>query len=138
MTSKVVVPYYSKSLQQNLTGTSNLGIVKDDYVHTTITTVIVMLHTNTLISLSGRLPVLRTDDRQAYLAFLINVWMINTSFECDLNRKKNNHKLYVFYLKSTVCPCPPEKEWKAVFLTLGGLKGYSAGKLISILNAPWL
>lgn len=38
---------------------------------------------STLISLSGRLPVLSTNDGQAHLAFLINVGVVDLCFEAN-------------------------------------------------------
>lgn len=40
----------------------------------------------TLVSFGGRLPVLCTDHRQAHLALLINVGVVDLCLECDLGR----------------------------------------------------
>lgn len=42
--------------------------------------------TPTLVSFGGRLPVLCADHRQAHLALLINVGVIDFCLECDLGR----------------------------------------------------
>lgn len=42
--------------------------------------------TPTLVSFGGRLPVLCTDHRQAHLALLINVGVVDLCLECDLGR----------------------------------------------------
>lgn len=41
-----------------------------------------------MVSSGGRLPVLRADHRQAHLAFLINVGVIDFCLECDLGGLK--------------------------------------------------
>lgn len=41
-------------------------------------------HTHTLVSFGGRLPVLCTDHRQAHLALLVDVGVIDLCLECDL------------------------------------------------------
>jgi len=43
---------------------------------------------DTLISFGCRFPVLSTYNRQAHLTFLINVWVIDLCFKCDLRRFK--------------------------------------------------
>lgn len=40
----------------------------------------------TLVSFGGRLPVLCTDHRQAHLALLIDVGVVDLCLECDLGR----------------------------------------------------
>lgn len=46
----------------------------------------VTLNTPTLVGFGGRLPVLCTDHRQAHLALLVNVGVIDLCLECDLGR----------------------------------------------------
>lgn len=44
----------------------------------------IKIKTPTLVSFGGRLPVFCADHRQAHLAFLINVGVIDFCLECDL------------------------------------------------------
>lgn len=164
----------------------------------------------TLISLGGRLPVLRANDRQTHLSLLINIRMIYLSFKCDLWGGEqisvcvcvcvqsfdtviweifrgwfilmvhvHNDNYYIWNFFNTVllewqigAAWNPQKfsmwnysytnkTWKYtcyithqqttimkgvkhtpellyVSNTFGGLNGYSAGKMISILKAPQL
>lgn len=46
----------------------------------------VTLNIPTLVGFGGRLPVLCTDHRQAHLALLVNVGVIDLCLECDLGR----------------------------------------------------
>ena len=67
-----------------------------------------------------------------YLALLVNVWVV------DLCPERHLHGTHTFLQSKYVTFSETGRvSMSFIVLTFGGLKGYSAGKTMSIRKAPW-